>query len=59
MNKGRNQLVTIITLLLAVACGSLAVLWPQWHDELRAECYYYYYGVAGNQPATYSQKVCE
>lgn len=30
-----------ITFLLALACSALAILWPQWQDELKVQCYYF------------------
>jgi len=40
MKKYHHNLVALIVFLFALACGFLAILWPQWRDELRAQGYY-------------------
>jgi len=37
-----RNLIALIMVTLAVACGALAVLWPQWRAELGAQGYYGY-----------------
>ena len=40
MKRTYRNVFVIVTILLSIACGALAVLWPQWKGELQA--YYYY-----------------
>jgi hypothetical protein len=35
----RRDMRTMITLTFAIACTALAVLWPEWRQELRAQGY--------------------
>jgi len=35
------------TVVLALLCGALSILWPQWRDNLRAEGYQTSYSISG------------
>lgn len=37
-----RNVIALIMVTLAVACGALAVMWPQWRAELGAQGYYGY-----------------
>jgi len=39
----RRNLILLIMVTLAIACGTLAVMWPQWRAELGAQGYYGYF----------------
>jgi len=39
MEKIRSNVKAGIIILLAIACATLAVLWPQWQKELQAQYY--------------------
>jgi len=38
----QRNVISLIMVALAVACGTLAVMWPQWRAELGAQGYYGY-----------------
>jgi C1A family cysteine protease len=40
MRKINRSQVTVSVFLLALLCGTVAILWPQFRDELRAQGYY-------------------
>jgi len=42
MGKNRNRVTMVGTIFIALLCGTLAILWPQWRQELEAK--YGYYG---------------
>jgi hypothetical protein len=44
MGKNRHRLKMVGTIFIAVLCGTLALLWPQWRDELGAQYGNYGYG---------------
>jgi len=39
----QRNIILLIMVTLAVACGTLAVMWPQWRAELGAQGYYGYF----------------
>ncbi len=39
----QRNVISLIMVTLAVACGVLAVMWPQWRAELGAQGYYGYF----------------
>ena len=58
----RHNLSRTLTRIFAVICVALALLWPNWRDELLGQSYYYYYyytvtataaGLSGS-PATFT-----
>ena len=40
MNRKRTNGWTLVPLALAIACGALALVWPHWRSELRAQSTY-------------------
>ena len=43
-----RRIIALTTVLLAVACFVLAVMWPQWRSDIGAQGYYGYgYGYGG------------
>lgn len=42
MGEIRNNLTAVIIILLAIACATLAIAWPQWQQELQAQYYTLY-----------------
>lgn len=39
----QRNVISLIMVTLAIACGALAVMWPQWRAELGAQGYYGYF----------------
>jgi len=39
----QRNIISLIMVTLAIACGTLAVMWPQWRTELGAQGYYGYF----------------
>jgi hypothetical protein len=54
MISKRHNISGVMTMALALACGALAVLWPQWRADLGAASYYGY-GVAAPQTVPTAQ----
>jgi len=42
MCEVRANFKGVMTIVLAFACAILAILWPRWKDELRAQSYYFH-----------------
>src|SRR5438034_11084791 len=43
----RAKMKSSLVIVLALGCGILAVFWPQWRGELRAQGYYPGFGAGG------------
>jgi len=47
MSQKKYVVKAFVTIVLALVCGAVSILWPQWRDNLRAELYQTSYSISG------------